>query len=213
MVNEIVIIGAGGFAREMLFLLEDSVLPAREKWDFKGFIDEKVGQDILGYKVIGNDEWLLQYDCEINAIIGIGDPHIKRRVVEKLKRNPNIKYPNIIAETAKVGKNITMGEGCIIGDMNILTVDVCLGDFVTLNLSNTIGHGAVIGSYSTINPGCNISGDVTIGKAVSVGTGVKVIQGLNITDNVIIGAGTVVIRDVVVPCTLVGNPGKVIKNE
>lgn len=211
MLQEIVIVGASGFAKEMLFLLENCIPFTEGIWEFKGFIDESVGQDILGYKVIGNDDWLLQYDREINVVIGIGDPQIKRCVVERLKHNPNIKFPNIISRTARMGKNITMGEGCIVCDMNILTVDVCLGNFVTLNLSNTIGHGVAVGSYSTINPGCNISGNVTIGTAVSIGTGTKVIQGLSITDEVIIGAGTVVIRDVAAPCTLVGNPGKVIK--
>lgn len=211
MIREIVIIGASGFAKEMLFLLENSLTADGENWDMKGFVDETVRGEILGYPVLGNDDWLLQHDKDINVVIGIGDPNVKQRVVRKLKKNAHIKFPNIVAKSARLGSSVTMGEGCIICDMNILTVDICLGDFVTLNLNNTIGHDAVIESYTTVNPGCNISGNVNIGKLVMVGTGTKIIQGLNIGDETTIGAGTVIIRDVQEKCTLVGNPGRVIK--
>ena len=211
MTREVVIIGASGFAKEMVFLLENSIAQDEEEWDIKGFIDENTSGEVLGYKVLGNDDWLLQYDREINVVVGIGDSKVKQRVVKKLKENKNIKFPNIIAKSVRLGKNVAMGEGCIICDMNILTVDVCLGDFVTLNLNNTIGHDTVIGSFTTVNPGCNISGNVNIGKSVMVGTGTKIIQGLEIGDEAIIGAGTVIIRNVEEKCTVVGNPGRMIK--
>lgn len=211
MTNDIVIIGASGFAKEMLFLLENSLTPYGEEWNIKGFIDNRTEGDVLGHKVLGNDDWLLRYDKEINVVIGIGDAKVKEKVVGKLKENKNIIFPNIIANSAHLGRNITMGEGCIICDMNILTVDVRLGDFVTLNINNTIGHDTVIGSFTTINPGCSISGNVSIGKSVMVGTGTKMIQGLDVGDETIIGAGTVIIRDVEEKSTIVGNPGRIIK--
>lgn len=211
MTREIVIIGASGFAKEMIFLLENSSAPNGEEWIIKGFIDENTSGCILGYKVLGNDDWLLQYDKEINVVIGIGDPKVKQRVVDKLKENRNIQFPNIIAKSARLGNSVTMGVGCIICDMNVITIDVHLGDFVTLNLNNTIGHDALIGSYTTVNPGCNISGNVNIGQQVMVGTGTKIIQGLKVADEAIIGAGSVIIRDVEEKCTVVGNPGRIIK--
>lgn len=211
MTREIVILGASGFAKEMVFLLENSCTLDGESWIIKGFIDEKTESSVLGYKILGNDDWLLQYDKEINVVVGIGDPHIKYRVVNKLKGNKHIIFPNIIAKSARLGNGVVLGEGCIICDMNILTVDVHLGDFVTLNLNNTIGHDAVIGDYTTINPGCNISGNVNIGKLAMIGTGTKIIQGIDIGEESIVGAGTVIIRNVGVRCTVVGNPGRVIK--
>ena len=44
-----------------------------------------------------------------------------------------------------------------------------------------------------------------------MGTGVKIIQGITIGENVMIGAGAVIIKDVESNCTVVGNPGRIIK--
>lgn len=211
MTREIVIVGSSGFAKEMLFLVENSCAPDGNRWIIKGFIDENINEDILGHKVLGNDDWLLRYDKEINVVVGIGDPKAKYRVVNKLKKNENIIFPNIIAKSARLGNSVIMGEGCIVCDMNILTVDIHLGDFVTLNLNNTIGHDTVIRDYVTINPGCNVSGNVTIGALSLIGTGTKIIQGIDVGKESIIGAGAVIIRNVDERCTVVGNPGRLIR--
>lgn len=213
MTNEIVIVGGSGFAKEMVYLLENSYPANGEKWKICGCVDETLSIDdkVLGYPVLGNDEWLLNYDRQLNVVIGIGDPKAKKRVAQKLKKNKNLCFPNIIAQTVRLGREVKIGEGCIICDMNILTVNICLGNFVTLNLSNTIGHDSQIGEYVTINPGCNISGNVRIEDMVTVGTGTKIIQGITIGEESILGAGSVIIRDVNKRNTVVGNPGRIVK--
>lgn len=211
--NDIVVVGASGFAKEMLFLLKNSKNVDGSEWNICGLVDETYirKEKISGHSILGNDEWLLNYKNEINVVIGIGDPKKKMEIVEKLKQNKNIMFPNIIAQSVRKGDDIQMGEGCIICDMNILTTDIKLGDFVTLNLSNTIGHDTQVGNYVTINPGCNISGNVQIEDKVLVGTGSKIIQGIKIGEESILGAGTVIVRDIEKRCTVVGNPGRVIK--
>lgn len=213
MTRNIVVVGASGFAKEVIFLLENSYTKSGEKWNIIGCIDENLNKakTVLRYPVLGNDDFLLNYKEQINVAIGIGNPEIKKRVVEKFKRKSNLLFPNIIASTVRMGDSVILGEGCIICDMNILTTDIIIGDFVTLNLSNTIGHDTRIEDYVTINPGCNISGNVEIGKLTMVGTGTKIIQGLSIGEEAVIGAGSVIIRDVGAKTTVVGNPGRVIK--
>ena len=60
-------------------------------------------------------------------------------------------------------------------------------------------------------PSVNVSGNVFIDKYTTVGTGTNIIQGLHIGKNSIVGAGSVVIRDIQDNCTVVGNPGRIIK--
>ena len=48
-------------------------------------------------------------------------------------------------------------------------------------------------------------------RYTTVGTGTNIIQGLHIGKNSIVGAGSVVIRDIQDNCTVVGNPGRIIK--
>lgn len=46
-----------------------------------------------------------------------------------------------------------------------------------------------------------------------IGAGSTIIQNRNIGENSMIGAGSVIIRDIPNNCTVVGNPGKIIKGE
>lgn len=209
--KDIVIIGTGGFAREVLFLLEQNNKKQNE-WNILGFIDNEYTGDLHGYPVIGNDDWLKNYSGIIYAACGVGSPKIKRKIVEQFKEKENIIFPNLIANGV-VGDfdNIAIGRGCILCEGNILTTDIKLGSFVTVNISCTIGHDTVIGDYVTINPGSNISGNVTLGAEADVGTGSLIIQGKTVGDNAILGAGAVVVRDIPSGCTAVGVPAKIIK--
>ena len=69
MMKNIVLLGAGGFAREVAWLLErnNEVTP---EWNILGFVDEGIGNELLSYPIVGNDEWLLNYSGEIYAAIG-----------------------------------------------------------------------------------------------------------------------------------------------
>ncbi len=53
----------------------------------------------------------------------------------------------------------------------------------------------------------------TLGDNVVVGAGAKVLGNITIGDNVVIGANAVVIRDVPADSTVVGVPGRIVKQE
>lgn len=88
------------------------------------------------------------------------------------------------------------------------------------------GTGVVIGETAIIHKGCLIYQNVTLGgtgkevgkrhptlkENVVVGAGAKVLGNITIQKNVRIGAGSVIMRDVPENCTVVGIPGKVVKN-
>lgn len=210
--KDLVIIGSGGFAKEILFLLESDSLYS-EEYHILGFIDNNmvVGDMILGTPVIGNDHWLLNYDHEIYAVCAVGKPEAKRNIISKFVGNKNIIFPNIISSSAILSKYIEFGIGNIICAGTILTVDIKIGDFVTINLDCTVGHDSTIDNFTTIHPSVNVSGNVKVGKNTEIGTGTNIIQGIEIGNNVVIGAGTVVIKNIEDNSTVVGNPGKKIK--
>jgi sugar O-acyltransferase (sialic acid O-acetyltransferase NeuD family) len=208
--KDIVIIGAGGFGREVAWLIED-INKVNNDWNIIGFVDDNKyiqGTEINGYKVVGDIDWLKKQ--ELFVVNAIGDSIIKKKVMEKLDGSKN-KYPVLIHPSVICSDSVSFGEGSIICAGNIITVNIEIGKHVIINLDCTIGHDAIIGDYSTILPSVNISGFVKTEECVSFGTGSAVIQGVNIGRNTVVGAGAVVVKDLPANCTAVGSPAKPIK--
>lgn len=206
MIRDIVIVGNGGFAKEIAWLIE-RINQVEDTWNFLGFIDKNNNAE----RVIGRDSFLLETKKEINVVIAIGDSHIRKKLYEEYRQNKNLKYPNIIDPSVIYSPLIQMGKGNIICAGTVLTVDIQMGDFNIVNLDCTIGHEAMIGNYVTVNPSVNVSGNVKVDDEVSIGTGTQIIQGLKIGGRTIVGAGAVVTSDLPEGCTAVGVPAKVIR--
>lgn len=204
--KEIYIIGASGFGREVAWLINEL-----NEWIIKGFIDDDENlqnQAINEIPVIGNIFSLVGIEEEINVIIAIANPIIRKKIVNKLSLNNNIKFPNIVSKDAKLSNFVEMGVGNIICAASILTTNITLGDFNHINLSCTIGHDVILSDYVTIYPSVNVSGAVNIGDCCELGTGTQIIQGKNICPNAVIGAGSVVVKDISESGTYVGVPAK-----
>lgn len=209
--KEIVIIGSGGFAKEVAFLIEE-INKLNKIWSFLGFIDKEVGKKNGKYSIINNDEWLIKLKNEMHVAIGVGDPKLIKKLSHKLAQNPCLKFPNIIHPNANGDwKMIELGMGNIVTSGINFTTDIQIGSFNVFNLSCTIGHDAIIGSYNVFNPTVNISGGVKMGDEVLIGTGAQILQYVKITDKTIVGAGSVVTRDITESGTYVGIPARKIK--
>ena len=211
--KKLVIVGAGGFGREILYQLSE-VNSQTDLYEILGFIDdapESQDKTINGYPVIGNVQWLIDYNSEICTVICIGNSKVREKVVERISVNPNIIFPTIVAENVKFSDDIKFGKGCIICLSSILTINVTVGDFVIVNLDCTIAHDVILDNFVTLYPSVNVSGNVHIGRCTEIGTGSNIIQGKTIGENTIVGAGAVVIKDIPANCTAVGNPAKPIK--
>jgi len=211
--KNIVVFGAGGLGREVIWYLEE-INSRKDYYNILGFIDdspELEGTSVNGYPVLGNTDWLVNYDKPISVAICIGNSVDRKMVYEKLSANPNIAYPCILAEGARWSDTVKFGKGCIICPSSIITVNIALGDFVVVNLDCTIGHDSRLDDFVTLYPSVNVSGNVRIGECTEVGVGSNIIQGKTIGNNTIIGAGAVVVRDICENCTAVGVPAVPIK--
>ena len=207
--KDVVIVGAGGFGREVTWLIEDNNSENQE-WNILGYISNE-DQPYLKYPVLGDDNWILNYDKELNVVCCIGNADLREKIITKYQQNKNIKFPSIISRHAIVGSNVRIGNGVIICAGTILTVNVKVSDFSIINLDCTLGHEAVLGEFVTVYPSVNISGGVTIGNNCELGTGSTIIQGISIGNHTIIGSSSAVVRDIPSWSTAVGVPSKVIK--
>ena len=201
------------FGREVLALIKD-INKHDPAWNIVGFFDDghEKGEMVNGYPVLGKTEELNRWSTPISMAVSIGDPKVKKNVIDKIT-NPLVDYPILIHPLAWIGEKeyVEMGKGCIICAGSLITTNIKMGDFVILNLGCTVGHDTVIGDYAAFMPSVNISGEVTIGEGIYVGTGAKIINQLEIGEYTIVGAGAVVAKTLPARCTAVGVPAKVIK--
>ncbi|NGU52988.1 acetyltransferase [Clostridium perfringens] len=209
--KDLVIVGAGGFGREVAWLVED-INEVSKEWNLIGFIDENKEMHetlINGYEVLGGIDWLK--DKDIYYVCAIGNSKIRKDIVEKINKF-QVKAATIIHPSVLMNKKyVEVGEGSIICASSILTVNIKLGKHVILNLDCTVGHDAILKDFVTVYPSVNISGNCRINECVELGTGTQIIQGKIIGYNTIVGAGSVVVRDIEANKTAVGVPAKCIK--
>lgn len=211
--KDLYIIGAGGFGREVIWLVEriNKVTPT---WNIVGFLDdaEDVQNTVInGYEVLGGCDYLQNISEACWAVCTIGASKTRRKVVKKIKAYSNVIFPVLIDPSVVCSDLVQVGEGTIICAGTIVTVNISIGKHVILNLDCTVGHDAVLHDYVTVYPSVNISGNVVAEECVELGTGTLVIQGKRIEQETIVGAGAVVVKDIPAKCTAVGVPAKPIK--
>ena len=189
----------------------------REKaWDWYGNIGPIRGCNYLPRTAVNSTEmWqdrtfdLETIDREMNVVIAIGNPPVIQAVKEKLEKNKNLVFPNLIHPNAVYDRDATsFGAGNIVCAGTIFTTDITVGSCNIFNLSCTIGHDVKMGDCIVLNPTVNVSGGVCIGHKTLIGTGAKVLQNLSICDDTTVGAGAVVVKNIEEPGTYVGIPAR-----
>lgn len=208
--KNLIIVGAGGLGRQTQWLIEriNEVTPT---WNILGYVDDNQEAKVDDYPILGGIEYLEKYEGELAVAVAIATPKVRKNIVERIKTNTNIEFPNLIDPSVMMNHKAHFGVGNIIFASTILVIDVFIKDFVIINLDCTIGHDVELGSYITIYPSVNVSGNVSVGNEVEIGTGTQIIQGKKVHEQSIIGAGSVVVRDIPAKCTAVGSPAKPIK--
>jgi len=204
--KQLLIVGAGGFGREVLNWAQD--IPLKKKdWEVGGFLDANPaalnGYD-CNYQILA-DPMVYQPrkgDCFICAI---GHPQKKLRICRHLKEC-GAEFITLIHPTAIIGNRCSIGEGCIFCPGVILTADVKMSDFVIVNAQSTIGHDAFIGEGCTLSSHVDITGFASLGEGVFLGSHAAVLPKAKVGDYAIIGAGSVVLKKVKPGTTVVGVP-------
>jgi sugar O-acyltransferase, sialic acid O-acetyltransferase NeuD family len=206
--NEMYIVGAGGFSREIYDYLSTTNYEY-ESQKLIGFLDDDITQldDFdIAHSIVGSLQ-NSNIPKGSTLIMGIANPVLKE-IIYKFYSNLGIKFITYIHATATVGKYVELGDGCVICPNATLTTNIKVGLCATINAHSSIGHDAVIGSFSTLSGHCDITGGVVVGERVIFGSHALVIPSKIVESDSIVGAGSVVIKKVKAGTTVFGNPAK-----
>lgn len=208
-----VVYGAGGHAREVLWLL-DAINARDPRFRVLGFLDDSPdshGTVRNDRPVLGGAGWIDRCgEDRLAVVLGIGSPGAKYRIVERL-RPKGVEFPVVVHPDVPMSPWVDLAEGATITYGCSLTIDIALGPFAFLNRHVTVGHDARIGSFANLNPRVVVSGNDVLEDGVDVGTGAVIIQRLRVGEGAIVGAGASVVRDLPPNVTAVGVPARPVK--
>ncbi|SHM61733.1 NeuD/PglB/VioB family sugar acetyltransferase [Flavobacterium saccharophilum] len=204
--SELIILGAGGLAREVASWFNIS---PNKKASIVGFMDNNLDA-LNGFetslKILGQID-LTKIKDHQSVICAISDGTVKANLFKELNQR-NISISNYIHESCYIGERTKYGIGLVLFPYAIISCDSTIGNFVFINNGSQIGHDVAIGNFSSIMANVDIGGGAQIGNNVFIGSNAVILPGVKIPDNTRIGAGSVVLKSLKTEGTYFGNPAK-----
>lgn len=212
MVDPLVVIGAGGFGREVLDVVESinasTVEPA---WEVVGVVDDNPSEENLArlkrrnIEFLGSTDGPLDWINPARYVVGIGNPRVRRTFADRYDR-ANHRAATLVHPTATCGFDVEIAEGTVVCAGVRLTTNIRLGRHVHLNPNVTVGHDTTLGDFVSMNPASSVSGDCLIENAVLIGVGAVVLNRLRVGANAVVGAAACVTKPVDHGQVVVGIP-------
>ncbi|MCW4385032.1 acetyltransferase [Salinibacterium sp. SYSU T00001] len=211
MTQPLIVIGAGGFGRETLDVIEaiNAVAPT---FDLLGVIDAHPSEVALqrlharGVTFLGTDEAII-LERDAQFVAAIGSPSVRETVTARLVA-AGAQPATLVHPAAVIGSVPRIGRGSVVCAGAQVSTNVSIGEYVHINPNATIGHDAVLEDFVSINPGGIVSGEVFVESGALVGAGAVILQGLRVGRGSTVGAAACVVRDVAPTATVKGIPAR-----
>lgn len=205
--KHLIIIGAGGMGRTMYDMARESIGYGTE-FDIKGYIDDNVLAlnafqnyppmlgTIAGYQPQQDDVFI----CSIGG-------QSRRPCMESIIKRGG-EFLTMIHNTARIGTNVRIGEGTIIGAFSSIGADACVGKYNLIQSYTVVGHDVRIGNWNRIDTHVTIVGGVIVQNEIDIYSAAVLNHNVVVEDNAHVAACSFVIRKVKSGTTVVGNPAK-----
>lgn len=202
--KNLILVGGGGHCKSVIEVAESN------GYTIKGILDvsENVGNEVLGYPIIGTDDQIEDFVDKVFFIVTVG--HIKNASLriglhEKISASGG-KLATLIASTAYVSQRAVINEGTVIMHHAMVNADTRIGTGCIINTFANIEHDAIIGDFCHISTGAMVNGNCIVGSGTFVGSQSVIVNGTEIADNCVIAAGAVVRKSIPVKGIYSGNP-------
>jgi UDP-3-O-[3-hydroxymyristoyl] glucosamine N-acyltransferase len=199
MTKPLLLIGTGGYAKEVAQIAK-RFDPGGTRWDRMLYVATsraEIGTELLFGRVDYCDEDILSGALTADAVLALGEPHLRVRLAARFANVPTLSFPNLIDPSVDYDPAlITMGIGNVIHRNVTMTFNVVLGDFNFFNKASVIGHDTTFGSFNTVNPGASILSNTRLGDACMIGAHACVLPKTRIADRTTVGASALVRHDI-----------------
>lgn len=205
--KHLIIIGAGGMGRTMYDMARESIGYGIE-YDIQGFLDDNIAalDNFENYPpIIAPIQSYLPNENEI-FICSIGGAARKKCIEEIISRGGQ--FLTMIHSTARIGTNVQIGEGTIVGAYTTIGADAKVGKYNLIQSYTVIGHDSVIGDWNRIDTHVTLVGGTIVQNEADIHTAAMISHNVTVENNSRVAACSFVIRRVKEGTTVLGNPAK-----
>lgn len=209
--RELVIVGAGGFARETAAAVR-AINRLRPTWRLRGFLDDDPalhGTERAGVPIVGGLDALADLP-DAAVVVCVGNPRDytgRQRLVRRLDLPPQ-RYATVVHPSAEVGAGSVVGPGTVLLAGVVLTAEVRVGGHVAVMPQAVLTHDGRIEEYATVASGARLGGGAVLRRGAYVGAGALIREGVTVGAWSQVGMGAIVLRDVPPGQVWVGTPAR-----
>lgn len=206
-----VIIGAGGFAKELLQVVMQDV-PIDQIAFYDDVSENGPDQVFEKFPILKNEKALLSHFEKFGTdfTLGLGGPKIRQLLYKKIT-DLGGNLVSAIDSRATIGEFSQIGDGCNILSQACISNSCQIGKAALIYYNSIITHDTVLGDFVEISPGATLLGRSTIGDFTHIGANATVLTDLKIGQNCLIGVGAVVTKDVPDNAVVAGIPAKILR--
>lgn len=214
MVDDVVIIGAGGFGRTAAMIVEDMNDDVRN-FNLIGFLDDAGVKgaapiEALGFEYLGRVSELERLPVATRYVVALGSSNSRKRMAEKVARMSTSDPPILIHPTAYVARSSEVSPGSIVSLGATISHGSKVGPFSLLNINSAITHDCRAGAYTTLSPyACMLGGSET-GEGAWLATRATLGVGCKLGAWSVLGASTTALNSVPDGRTALGTPARLV---
>ncbi|MFD9096975.1 acetyltransferase [Streptomyces collinus] len=205
--SELLIVGAGGFARETAQAVHDA-----GETKLLGHLDDNTalhGTEVDGVPVLGGCD--LVHDLPAaRVVVCVGNPRdyaARARLVRRLGL-PDDRYATVLHPTAAVSSTSQVGPGSVLLAHCVLTAAVRVGAHVAVMPHAVLTHDGVVEDCATLAAGVRLGGGARLERGAYVGSGALVREGTTVGAWSLVGMGSTVLGDVPPGEVWAGSPAR-----
>lgn len=205
--KQLIIIGAGGMGRTLYDMAHESVGFGTE-YEIKGFIDDNTAA-LDGFEnyppMLGTISGYQPKEDEV-FVCSIGGGSRRKCMEEIIARGGS--FLTMIHKTARIGTNVEIGEGTIVGAFTSIGADAKVGRYNLIQSYTVVGHDSRIGDWNRIDTHVTLVGGTIVEDEADIHTSAMINHKVVVESNSRVAACSFVIRRVKSGTTVMGNPAK-----